>query len=100
MKHTKIDIVRARWTTVRWNKNKQDVLDAGDSLCTALAALQPQNAKLEEEIATLKRVIENHDKAVDDGHYCNYLQKEVNVLLTDTQDNDALLEGGDDVEIS
>ena len=50
MKHTKIDVVRARWTTVRWGENKQDVIDAGDSLCTTLSILQSQNAELLEAL--------------------------------------------------
>ncbi len=30
--------LRGRWTTVRWGENRQDIIDAGDNLCTALGS--------------------------------------------------------------
>ena len=46
---------RARWTTVRWGENRQDVLDAGDTLCAALSNLQSQNTTMLEVLETLQR---------------------------------------------
>ena len=38
MNGQEIHKLRSRWTTVRWNNNKTDLIDAGDALCTALGA--------------------------------------------------------------
>ena len=52
---TNPDTTKAQWTTVRWGENKQDVLDAGDALCTSLANLQSQNTTMLEALETLQR---------------------------------------------
>ena len=55
MMDTKPDTAKARWTTIRWGENRQDMLDAGDTLCTTLANLQSQNTTMLEVLETLQR---------------------------------------------
>lgn len=38
--------LRARWNTVRWGENKQDILDAGDKLSNAVGNLEIQRARM------------------------------------------------------
>lgn len=46
MSKLEIHKIRSRWTTVRWGVGKQDIIDAGDKLCTALGLAVIERGRL------------------------------------------------------
>lgn len=46
MSGQEIHEMRSRWTTVRWGVGRQNIIDAGDKLCTALGSTVIERGRL------------------------------------------------------